>query len=205
MKHLPLIFCILLAACTAPTPTTLPTLLPSRPAATSVWTPTPPPTTTATTILASTPVIAVAPTLRPFEDFVLKAYTNLVATYDTSKWRWYFSSTSSSTGASFENALYSLQLTSCHIQEQGATEIGSPSSPPLKPHQVKLGQITYEVYRFDQPGSELNVAWYVDRHSLERYSYADGFPIFVVSSAADQWQECESEAHKVLETVHVQE
>lgn len=162
-------------------------------------------TLTPAAILTPTFITTVTPTLKPLEDFVLKAYANLVATYDTGKWRWYFNSTSSPTGASFENALYSLQFTSCNIQEQGATEIGSPASPPPDPNQVRLGQITYDVYRFDRLDSGLNAAWYVDRNSLAEYSDADGLPIFIVSSTSAQWQECESEARKVLETVHVQE
>lgn len=131
-------------------------------------------------------------------------YVNLAVTYDTSKWEKSSSSQRPGpTGGSFENALYSLDFPSCNIQEQAATEIGSPNSPPLEPYKIELEKIIYTVYRFDQPNKKLNVAWYIDEGSLNGYSYPDGIPIFIISATVDQWKDCETESQKVLEMLHL--
>lgn len=131
--------------------------------------------------------------------FPLLFYQPLVMFYEVSEWE--DSTPYNNPNAISNNSLQSKIKSTCRIGVQGPTNFNDPSQ--YKSEKAALGNIDFEVKIFSNNPDGTITAFYIDDHSVDGYDYENAFPVLVVQSKENEWEECRHLGETVLSTLNL--
>ncbi|MEJ2707018.1 MAG: hypothetical protein P8074_05325 [Anaerolineales bacterium] len=126
--------------------------------------------------------------------FTLMYYQPLIMEYDSSEWRDDSQYTNSDT---IVNYLQSRKLETCTIGTMGPSGFF-----PLPDEIVQLGDVEYQVKTNKDIPKDSVFVYYFENNSLAGYNYDNGIAVLVVQASLGEWNNCISNAEKILATLH---
>jgi hypothetical protein len=82
--------------------------------------------------------------------------------------------------------------------------IGPSGFYPPPDEIVQLNEVRFQVKTLERPKVVIITTYYFEDNSLSGFDYDNGFPVLEAQASPGEWEQCKTQAEKVLTTLHTQ-